>query len=90
MFRPSLRKTLVLTYSLIALIPMVTVSLLFYRSASTDIEQQAFDQLTSVNSIKKRSIQDYFQQIQDQVITQSSSLMMQSALNDLTEGFYAF
>lgn len=89
MFRPSLRKTLVITYSLIALIPMVTVSALFYRSASTDIQQQAFDQLTSVNSIKKRAIQDYFQQIRDQVTTQSSSLMMQAALSDLSEGFAA-
>ncbi len=88
LFKASLKKTLVVAFSLIALIPMVTVAIVFYRTAQNDIERQAFDQLTAVNSIKQQAVQDYFQQIADQVVTQSDSLMIKSAFNDFSMGFY--
>jgi methyl-accepting chemotaxis protein len=88
LFNASLKKTLVLTYTLIALIPMIIVSVMFYRSAATDIEGHVFDQLTAVNSIKKKAIEDYFQQIADQVTLQSDNLMLKSALAELTSSFH--
>jgi methyl-accepting chemotaxis protein len=88
LFKASLKKTLVIAFSLIALIPMVTVAIVFYGSAQSSIERQAFDQLTAVNAIKKQAVQDYFQQIADQVVTQSDNLMIKSAFNDFSMGFY--
>jgi len=87
-FRASLKKTLVLAFMLIALIPMVSVAIVFYQTAQTDMERQAFGQLTSVNAIKKQAIQDYFQQIADQITSQSDNLMLKSAFNDFSMGFY--
>jgi anti-anti-sigma regulatory factor/HAMP domain-containing protein len=61
-----------------------------YRSAREALEQQSFDKLTAVREMKASQIEDYFQQIMDQVVTLSESQMMiqaalafRSALNEL-------
>lgn len=88
----SLKTKLISLFLILALVPTVIISTIGYRSASISLKKQAFSQLTSVREMKARQIEDYFEQIDNQVLTFSESQMiidfskeLKSTINTITE-----
>ncbi len=59
-----------------------------YYSGNRSLKDAAFKQLTSVREIKSRQIEDYFQQIDDQVTTFSQDQMIVEAMKAFKSAFH--
>ncbi|KGJ98462.1 response regulator [Thalassotalea sp. ND16A] len=72
---------------------MITLVVIFVNGASsnnnirTNVEQQAFAKLTAVREMKTQQIEDYFQQISNQVITLSEDKMIIDAMMQFSASF---
>jgi anti-anti-sigma regulatory factor/HAMP domain-containing protein len=64
-------------------------ALLALVGGSNSLEDAAFDQLTTVREAKGDHIEDYFDQIHQQVERFSEDLMVVNAMKDLKTGFFA-
>jgi methyl-accepting chemotaxis protein len=81
----------VITLFLIAgLVPFGITGVLSYRSASTSLKEQAFDQLVSVREMKKKQIEDYFSNIRKQIQTFSGDRMIIEAMKEFKVAFKNF
>ena len=69
----------ILLFLVAGMVPFGITGLLSYRSASTALEKQAFNQLVSVRETKKKQIEDYFSTIRKQVQTFSNDRMIVDA-----------
>jgi methyl-accepting chemotaxis protein len=58
-----------------------------YSSAHEALEREAFNRLTAVREMKAAQVEDYFQQISDQIITFSEDRMIIDAVRALRSGF---
>ena len=74
-------------FLLIGILPMATIGYVSRYFADDALEEQAFNQLTAVREIKKLQISNYFQQIQDQVVTLSEDRMTVDAMRSFTVAF---
>ena len=72
-----LRTKLLLSFTLLCLLPLTTISILSLRKASLELLEQSFNQLTSVREIKKNQIETYFKErVGDmQVLLESSQML---------------
>ena len=81
----------VITLFLIAgLVPFGITGVLSYKSASTSLKEQAFNQLVSVRETKKKQIEDYFSTIRKQVQTFSGDRMIIDATKEFRDAFRDF
>ncbi len=83
----SLNKTLVTCFICIGLLPVLLLAVASFQVSRNAIEAQAFNQLSSVNEIKRSTISDYFRTIERQVQTLSSNLMIVDAMADFKASF---
>ena len=72
------------------IIPFAIMGILGYRSASTSLQKQAFNQLVSIRETKKRQIEDYFSNIRKQVRTFSEDKMVVEAIKEFKVAFKEF
>ncbi|MHC4267416.1 MAG: methyl-accepting chemotaxis protein [Planctomycetota bacterium] len=78
----------VITLFLIAgIVPLGVMGMLGYKSSSTSLEKQAFNQLVSVRETKKKQIEDYFSTIRKQVRTFSENGMIVDAMKEFKTAF---
>ncbi len=78
----------VITLFLIAgLVPLGVMGMLGYKSSSSSLEKQAFNQLVSVRETKKKQIEDYFSTIRKQVRTFSENMMIVDAMKEFKSSF---
>ena len=80
----------ILLFLVAGLVPFGITGLLSYRSASTALEKQAFNQLVSVRETKKKQIEDYFSTIRKQVQTFSEDIMIVDAAKHFKNAFSKF
>lgn len=78
---------LIILLLLTSLIPLVIAGLVISNISGSAISAQVFNQLDSLRAVKKSQIENYFQQINDQIITYSNDLMVIDAMHDFTAGF---
>jgi methyl-accepting chemotaxis protein len=72
--------TKVIALFLIAgIVPLGVMGMLGYKSSSTSLKKQAFNQLVSVRETKKKQIEDYFSTIRKQIQTLSEDRMIVDA-----------
>lgn len=83
----SIRYKLLIAILIVSLLPLVVVSILSYNNAKMEIEKIVTDELTAVREVKASQIEDYFQHIQDQVITFSNNRMIIDAMVEFDEAF---
>jgi methyl-accepting chemotaxis protein len=83
----SLNKTLVSCFICIGLLPVLLLAVVSFQLSRDAIEAQSFNQLSSVNEIKRSTISDYFRTIERQVQTLSSNLMIVDAMADFKQSF---
>lgn len=84
----SFRNELLLGFILIGLLTMGIISYLGYNNSKNAIEEVSFKKLTAVREIKGTQIEDYFQQIRNQVISFSESRMVIDAMNAFKADFH--
>lgn len=63
----SIKNKLTFTYLVISIVPFVTISFLMLSYFTKNLEQQAFNQLSSLRDIKKSNLDEYFKQVHDQI-----------------------
>jgi hypothetical protein len=68
----------------LALVAIVSVSFLLSMEG---FRAQSFAQLTAVRETKARQIEQYFQQISDQILFQAKNLTTLEAMKDFSEAF---
>lgn len=76
-----IRNRLLVSFLIVALLPLIVLASLLYRSSSDAVMDQAFAQLDAVRTIKANQTEDYFQTINDQIITFSEDRMIIEAMN---------
>ena len=65
-----------------------TIGLFSLYNAKKSITQRTYDQLTSIREMKGRQIEDYFKQIENQMITMSGDQMIIDFTNELNKTFF--
>ena len=74
-------------FSAIAIVAVGITAYFAYRTAKNSLEEESFNKLTAVREMKANQIEDYFQQITDQVLTFSEDLLIISAMKAFKAGF---
>jgi serine phosphatase RsbU (regulator of sigma subunit) len=75
------------TFFAIAFLSMLVIGLISYNRAKSSLEKQSFEKLTAVREMKASQIQDYFQIIQDQLITSAENPMIIEAMREFKNGY---
>ena len=83
----SLNRTLVTCFIGIGLLPVLLLAVITFNLSRDAIQSQSFNQLNSVNEIKRSTISDYFKTIERQVQTYSNNLMIVDAMRDFRDAF---
>ncbi len=82
-----LKGKLTLTMLCVGLIPLLITLIIIEQLAANALEERAFEQLKSLRVNKQDQIERYFVQIQDQIKTFSSNLMVIEASKQFRSGF---
>jgi methyl-accepting chemotaxis protein len=86
--RTSIKAKLVFAFTLLAVIPLVTIAVFSYMSAKSELEHEATTKLQAVRDTKQNHIEDYFKTIEGQVRTYSQNLMIVEAAKEFTSSFH--
>ena len=84
----SLGAKIISLFALGGLIPLATISVISYYSSSKALEQQAFNQLTSIRDVKKNNINDWFKEREANVVQLATSPLVVSALKEFKGVFH--
>lgn len=82
--RTSLKLKLAIYLLCAGIIPMLVVGGYSYYESSRSLENEAFAKLTAVRNIKKKSIEEYFKKVENQVLTYSSNVMIKDAVRKMS------
>ncbi len=85
-----LKAKLVRSFLLIGILPMLVISIWSYYNSKKILEKEAASKLDSIRAIKQKSIQSYFENIKNQVLTFSDNVMTQEAMEDFSSKFFNF
>jgi serine phosphatase RsbU (regulator of sigma subunit) len=77
------------TFFLIAFLSMTVIGIISYLRAKQSLENQSFDELTAIREMKATQIEDYFQIIQDEIVTSAENPLIIDAMKDFKSGFNA-
>jgi len=69
------------------LVPLIGIGLYALNGAADALQSKGFDQLQSLKTVKKNEIENYFKQIENQVITLSENQMTIEMMREIKEGF---
>ncbi|NCF69985.1 MAG: hypothetical protein GWP61_28920, partial [Chloroflexi bacterium] len=83
-----IRTKILLAFALIAVITVVTIAVVAFSISQSTLEEESFNKLTAVREMKASQIEDYFQFIRDQLVTQSNDRMMIDAMNAFSTNYY--
>ena len=70
------------------LLAILSVAIISYEVADVALEEEVFNKLTAVREIKATQIEDYFEQIRNQVLTFSRNDTVIQAMNDFKGSFH--
>ncbi|PKI18057.1 response regulator [Colwellia sp. 12G3] len=80
--------TKLLLVTVIITVVVILVNGLYSSSSIRDtVKEQTFAKLTAVREMKAQQIEDYFEQISNQILTFSENKMIISAMAEFTQGF---
>lgn len=78
---------LTLTFVAISLISVSIIGLISYEQGKKGLEAESFDRLTAVREMKASQIEDYFEQIENQIISYSQNRTVIEAMGAFKRGF---
>lgn len=79
---------ILVTFLSIAIVSVSITGYFAYTRGKTALEEDSFNKLTAVREMKAHQIEDYFQQITDQVITFSEDLMIIDAMKSFQQDYH--
>jgi serine phosphatase RsbU (regulator of sigma subunit)/anti-sigma regulatory factor (Ser/Thr protein kinase) len=79
---------LTISFVFIAFVSTFVISLIAYYKGKESLEAESFNKLTAVREIKSVQIEDYFQQISNQIITFSEDHTIIEATQRFKQGFH--
>ena len=82
-----IRSKMLIAFSAIAVVAVGVSGLIAFTLVRASLEKESFNKLTAVREMKANQIQDYFQQIDDQVVTFSEDRMIVDAMKAFDTGF---
>jgi len=80
---------LIISMLVAGLVPLIGTGLDALNQAQEALHTKGFDQLKSLKTVKKGEIENYFQQIENQIITLSEDRMTIDMMRDAKESFHA-
>ncbi|MBK6657799.1 MAG: HAMP domain-containing protein [Proteobacteria bacterium] len=83
-----LRNKLLLAMLVAGLLPLGVTTYLVMRESSAALQSAAFNQLESLREVKKSQVEQYFNQLHQQVRELAESTMTVDALRELRDGFH--
>lgn len=78
---------LTLTFVAISLISVSIIGWISYQEGKTGLEEESFNRLTAVREMKASQIEDYFVQIENQIISYSQNKTVIEAMKEFKKGF---
>ena len=84
----TLKMKLMASMLIVGILPLLVAGILMLTKSSDALQQQAFNQLESLRTVKKDQIEDYFGQIHDQVLTFSESETVVDAMKQFKRHFH--
>ncbi len=89
MFRNwKIRTKIVVAFTSVAIVAVGVTAYLAFSTARDALEKDSFNKLTAIREMKASQIEDYFQQISDQVVTLSEDRMIIDAMRSFDEGMH--
>lgn len=76
-----------LAFFLVASLSMLVVGIISYTKAKKALQQESFNRLTAVREMKSDQIEDYFQLINDQLITFAEEPLVVEAMKQFKQGY---
>ncbi|MDQ3109520.1 MAG: SpoIIE family protein phosphatase [Bacteroidota bacterium] len=80
---------LTLSFFAVAFVSMAVIGVIAFYKGRNSLEKESFNRLTAVREMKANQIEDYFGQINDQLLTLSEDPTMIDAMKEFTAGFYS-
>ena len=84
----SLAAKLLVAIILISTISIATIATIGYFSSSAALQENSFNQLTSVREIKAQQVESHFDHIKGQIITFSEDRMIVEAMREFKKAFF--
>jgi serine phosphatase RsbU (regulator of sigma subunit) len=78
---------LTILFFTIAFLSISVIGYLSYDQAKTSLQKESFNRLTAVREMKATQIEDYFQEIRNQVVTFSENHSVIGAMHEFKDGF---
>jgi hypothetical protein len=72
----------------VAIVAVALVGFFAFTTGSSTLENESFNKLTAVRELKANQIEDYFQLIENQVITLSEDRMIITAMREFDDGLH--
>lgn len=86
----SLKAKLILIILFAGVLPLLITATLMLNKAKTSMETTTFNQLESIDEALKVQVEDYFQQIQHQIVSFSENRMVIDAMREFKSSFHEF
>ena len=67
---------ILIAFTSVAIISVIVIGIFAFTTGSTTLEKESFNKLTAVRELKANQIEDYFQLIENQVVTMSEDRMI--------------
>ena len=83
----SIRNKLLVTMLVVALVPLIAVSVVINSFASSSLMEQTFDRMTAVRTIKQQQLNNYLSTIKGQAATFAEDRMIVEAMEDFRTSF---
>ncbi|CAN5750365.1 hypothetical protein BH11BAC7_BH11BAC7_26000 [soil metagenome] len=80
---------LTISFFVVALVSMAVIGTISYFRGRDSLQKESFNRLTAVREMKANQIEDYFGQINDQVLTLSEDPTIVAAMKEFSAGFNA-
>ncbi|MBD8526984.1 methyl-accepting chemotaxis protein [Pseudomarimonas arenosa] len=88
--RMKIGRRILVSFLLLALLPLLVVSLVAWRQAVAQLETAAEQRMQAQASLKAAQLQDYFEAIVNDVLSLSENFMTTFAVREFSTGFAAF
>ncbi len=79
---------ILIAFTTVAIVAVGLVGFFAFTSGSSTLEEESFNKLTAVREMKASQIEDYFQLVENQVITLSQDRMIIDAMRDFDDGLH--
>lgn len=78
---------LTLTFVAISLISVSIIGWISFQEGKTGLQEESFNRLTAVREMKSSQIEDYFEQIENQIVSYSQNRTVIEAMKEFKKGF---